>query len=356
MLKTEIPVVFRWMSVLTLWMFAGHGMPLADDAVPVVVSQAESCTLTPMQRVAGTLISRNDSRLAAQVEGQVVWVAEVGMHLAAGEVATRLDDTLVRQELAENEASVARAQASVEFSRAELKRLEQLAEKSHAAESRLDQVRRDLAVARSELAGARARTSRSRERQKRTAIRVPFDGVITERFIQAGEWADAGTAVVRLVDTGALEVQAWVPVVMLPHIASGMELDFIANGTSGTGRVRTLVPVGDLQSRLYELRLAVDAAGWSSGQSVRVSIPTAESRTATVVPRDALVLRRNGVSVFRVGADNTAEQVSVKTGIAAGDAIEVIGEIRPGDRVVIRGSERLRNGQMVEPSGQLPGT
>jgi RND family efflux transporter MFP subunit len=337
-------------------LFAVTGVHAANNAVPVVVSQAQSRILTPMQQVAGTLISRNDTRLAAQVEGQVVWVAEVGAHLAMGEVATQLDDTLVREDLAENEASVVRAQASVEFSRAELKRLEKLAEKSHAAQSRLDQVRRDLAVARSELSAARARASRSREKLERTTIRVPFGGVVTERFIQAGEWADAGTAVVRLVDTTALEVQAWVPVVMLPHIASGMELDFLANGTAGAGRVRTLVPVGDLQSRLYELRLAVDAAGWSSGQSVRVSIPTAESRTATVVPRDALVLRRDGVTVFRVGADGTAEQISVTTGIAEGNDIEVTGDIRPGDRVVIRGSERLRSGQAVKPSEQLPGT
>jgi RND family efflux transporter MFP subunit len=308
-----------------------------------------------MQQVAGTLISRNDTRLAAQVEGQVVWVADVGTQLASGEPATRLDDILIREELAENEASILRAQASVEFSRAELGRLEQLAEKSHAAESRLDQVRRDLAVARSELTAARARTSRSREKLERTSIRAPFNGVVTERFIQTGEWADAGTAVVRLVDTTALEVQAWVSVVMLPYISSGMVLDFSANGTQGSGRVRTLVPVGDRQSRLYEVRLAVEAEGWSSGQGVRISIPTAESRTATVVPRDALVMRRDGITVFRVAADSTVEQIGVTTGIADGDHIEITGEIRPGDDVVIRGNERLRDGQVVQPSETPPG-
>jgi RND family efflux transporter MFP subunit len=179
--------------------------------------------------------------------------------------------------------------------------------------------------------------------------------VVTERFIQTGEWADAGTAVVRLVDTTALEVQAWVPVVMLPYIQSGMVLDFSANATEGSGRVRTLVPVGDRQSRLYEVRLAVDADGWSSGQGVRISIPTAESRTATVVPRDALVMRRDGITVFRITADNTVEQVSVTTGIASGENIEITGGIRPGDAVVIRGNERLREGQAVQPSEMLPG-
>ena len=356
-MKTRTPALwpFRYTAVLLSALIASAGLQASDNGVPVVVSRAESRTLTPMQQVAGTLISRNDTRLAAQVEGQIVWVAEVGTFLASGEAATQLDDTLIREELAENEASILRAQASVEFSRAELRRLEKLAEKSHAAESRLDQVRRDLAVARSELSAARARTSRSREKLERTSIRAPFDGVVTERFIQTGEWADVGTAVVRLVDTTALEVQAWVRVAMLPYISSGMVLDFSANGTKGSGQVRTLVPVGDRQSRLYEIRLTVNADGWSSGQGVRMSIPTAASRTATVVPRDALVMRRDGITVFRLAADSTAEQVDVTTGIADGNYIEVSGDIRPGDRVVIRGNERLRSGQALQPSEKLPG-
>jgi multidrug efflux pump subunit AcrA (membrane-fusion protein) len=75
-----------------------------------------------------------------------------------------------------------------------------------------------------------------------------------------------------------------------------------------------------------------------------------------VVPRDALVLRRDGVSIFRVDGNNLAEQVSVTTGIAEGDYIEVSGGIMPGDRVIIRGSERLRSGQAVKISEELPGT
>ena len=121
------------------------------------------------------------------------------------------------------------------------------------------------------------------------------------------------------------------------------------------GKVRTLVPVGDRQSRLYEVRLVIDAGGWSPGQSVRLTVPTAAARTAIVVPRDALVVRRDAVSLFRITNDNLAEQLQVETGIADGDYIEVTGDVRAGDRVVIRGSERLRNGQAVTPSEKLPG-
>lgn len=353
------PVVslYRIAGIACILLLAATGMVSANDtAVPVVVASAVERRMTPESHIAGTVISRNDTRLAAQVEGQVVWVAEIGTQLSRDTAATRLDDTLIREELTEHEASITRARASVDFNKAELKRLEKLAEKNHAAKSRIDAVRRDLAVARSDYTANQARVKQSREKLQRTSIKVPFDGVVTERFIQAGEWADAGTAVIRLVDTTSLEVQAWVPVSVLPFVATGMELGFSAAGVEDTGRVRTLVPVGNQQSRLYELRLTLDEPRWSSGQSVRIAIPAATSRTATVVPRDALVMRRDGVSVFRVDSNNLAEQVSVETGIADGDYIEVSGGIVPGDRVIIRGSERLRSGQSVSVAEELPGT
>ena len=71
------------------------------------------------------------------------------------------------------------------------------------------------------------------------------------------------------------------------------------------------------------------------------------------VPRDALVLRREGASVFRVNDDMTAEKISVITGLGAGSLIEVIGEVDVGDRVVVRGAERLDTGVPVQISSTL---
>jgi len=65
------------------------------------------------------------------------------------------------------------------------------------------------------------------------------------------------------------------------------------------------------------------------------------------VPRDALVLRPEGQSVFIIDANNQAQQIPVTTGLGSGDQIEVLGAVSPGDRVVIRGNERLQPGQTV---------
>ena len=81
---------------------------------------------------------------------------------------------------------------------------------------------------------------------------------------------------------------------------------------------------------------------------------TKESTLA--VPRDALVLRRDSTTVYRISADNTAERIAVETGISSGGWVAVSGDLREGDKVIIRGAERLRPGQPVTILGGEPGT
>ena len=333
----------------------GGGNAKGPPPAPVVVATAESRMLAPVTWYPGTVISRNRARVAAEVEGRLEWVADVGTTIAEGDVVARLDDTLLRQHLAEGEAVVARERARLTYLDAQVERLEKLVAQKTATRSRLDEAIAERDVARSELRAARVRVALTGERLERTRIRAPFGGIVTERVLRSGEWAESGRAVVRIVDAGALEVQIWIPIAALAFVREGSELGIEANPRETTGTVRTIVPVGDNRSRLYELRLAIDGLSWPVGQDVKVAIPTAAARAVVAIPRDALVLRRGGAAVYRVDANGLADRVAVTPGIAQDELIEVDG-IAPGDRVVIRGGERLRPGQPVrvvnaEPAG-----
>lgn len=321
----------------------GQGEP---PPAPVVVEAAEMRALAPVSWYPGTIISRNRAKLAAEVAGRVVSVAEVGARLESGDVAARLDGELLRQSLAENQAAVAREQARLVYLNAEVKRLERLVKQNTAARSRLEEAVANLGVARSELAANQARVRLTRERLERTVLKAPFSGVVVERLLEPGEWADEGSAVLRLVDAQNLDVQAWVPVQALKFVTEKTELRLKANPAEATGTVHTIVPVGDERSRLYELRISIPGVEWPVGQDVRVAVPSASPRKVVAIHRDALVLRRDGTVVYRINENNVAERIEVDTGIASGDLIEVSG-ISPGDRVVTRGGERLRPGQKV---------
>ena len=341
----------RSLTRRTLLLAAGLGLGAAAaaqaPAPPVVVTAATLTRLAPTSWYPGTVIARNQARLAAEEAGRLEWVADVGARIAAGEVVARMDDALLRQEVAAAEAQAASERARIGFLRKEVERLRSLARTNIATQSQLDQAVANLGVSQSELAAFEARVALIAERLRRTVTRAPFDGVVTERLQQAGEWADSGATLVRLVDAEALEVQARVPVNALEFMRPGSRLRLAAGEREASGEVRTIVPVGDDRSRLYELRIGLPAGTWPAGQTLRVAIPTARPREVVAVPRDALVLRREGTTVFRVGEDGTAEAVRVETGIAEGDLIGVTG-IEAGDRVVIRGGERLRPGQAVQ--------
>lgn len=324
-----------------------HAQP-ATPPPPVIVAKAELRLLAPVTWFPGAVISRDDAKLAAEVEGRLVQVAEIGTQVQKGTVVARLDDALMREELAEHEASVRREQARLAYYTQEVERLRPLVDRKIVTPSNLDQAVSNRDASRGELAAAQARVMRAKEQLQRTLIRAPFGGVVTERILAPGEWAESGGAILRLVNPHALEVQAHVPAGALGFVRQGSELNLMASPDRVTAKVRTIVPVGDDRSRLYELRLALSDAKWPAGQTVRVEVPTAAAREVIAVPRDALILRRTGTSVFRIREDDTAERVTVTTGIAAGDFIEVIDGVRPGDRVVIRGGERLRDGQKVQ--------
>ncbi len=322
---------------------AGNGREAA-----VVVATAEQRVMAPISWYAGTVISRRDARLPAEVEGRLVWVADVGSVVAAGDVLARMDDSFIRPALEEQRAEVAREQARLKFFEAEVKRLQRLAKQNVAAQSQLDQVVSDRAVARSELRAAQARVLQAERRLERSVLHAPHDGVVMERYLDADEWADSGAAIVRLVGKQELEVQTWVPVQSLAYLGVGSELRLRDAVHELVGKVVKQVSVGDDESRLHEVRIALQNSPWEPGQGVRVAIPLAAPREVIAVPRDALVLRRSGASLFKVLADNSAEQVPVTLGVAVEDHIEVRGAVVAGDRVVVRGGERLRPGQRVK--------
>ncbi len=180
-----------------------------------------------------------------------------------------------------------------------------------------------------------------------TKIRAPFDGIVTEKLRNIGERLNVADEVIHLVDPDSIEVVARAPLNTVNFIKDGDILEVYNDYRKGEGSVRTTVPIGNPQSHMFEVRLNVDPTLWTVGESVRLSMPTALAREVMTVPRDALVLRREGASVFRIKEDMTAEQVNVIIGLGAGSLIEIIGDVQPSDRVVIRGAERLSTGMTV---------
>ena len=318
---------------------------------PVVVDEVRRTEISPTVGIPGTIISRADSRLATEVEGRVIWFADVGTVVGQGDPVVRLESTTLEIQRDEFRGQVERERGRLTFLEPEVERLEILAAESNAAESLLDQTRSNLEVARGDLAVAEARLRQVEDQIAKMTILAPFDGVVSERSINPGEMINRLDEVIRLVSPQSMEVTARAPLNAVAFLEVGSKLPIYNDYRRGTGDVRAIVTFGDPQTHMFELRIDVPAEQWIVGESVRVDVPTEAPKQALVVPRDALVLRRDGAYVFRVGPEQRAQRVPVMPGVGDGELIEVDGALAAGDVIVVRGAERLMEGQPVQVIG-----
>ncbi|MHA7873642.1 MAG: efflux RND transporter periplasmic adaptor subunit, partial [Hyphococcus sp.] len=312
----------------------------------VAVAKAERRALAPRSEVPGSVVSVRDSLVAAATTGKIEWVADVGVEVEEGDVIARIEAADAEFARDNSAAEVRRLQARAEYLDSLYNRFAGL-EDAGESQATLDEMRanRDEAVQAVKQAEVALRLAQTN--LDRTQVRAPFAGRVVSQETQVGEFANPGAGLVRLVDTHQYEVTARAPASLARNVEPGDAIS-VANGLETIEAVvRAIVPVGDDRSRMLEMRLALPNADWYVGSPVRISMPAAETRMVTAVPRDALILRADRVSVYVINQDNVSRRVDVELGAAEGEYIEVIGDIDPGESVVIRGGERLRDGQPV---------
>jgi RND family efflux transporter MFP subunit len=327
---------------------SGQDEGFAFPPARVEVATADLREMAPSVDVSGTVVSLNDSRIASEIEGILTWLADVGAAVDAGDLIARIDPRLIRIEVKRAEANVARLQSDFEYRQRQLERTEELAAKNSASKTLLDEARAQRDQAQHSLADAKAALERARADLARTEIRAPFGGHVTARLASVGEFVNVGEDIIRLVDTHRIEISLPASINLTRYIEPGMRVPVRSGDIEREHTVRTVVPVGDAVSRMVEVRLSVGDGEWLVGTPVQISLPSDAPISTVGVPRDALVERGREMYVYKVNADNTAEQVTVQTSAIVGLWVGVASGISAGDQVIVRGAERLSPGQAVE--------
>ncbi|HTU64476.1 MAG TPA: efflux RND transporter periplasmic adaptor subunit [Steroidobacteraceae bacterium] len=320
----------------------------AEDAappVPVVVTTARSENLGANLSATGTVVSRNDARISGEVAGTLAWIAEPGTRVARGDTLARIDTERLALTLRDNEAALKRLDAQLSLLTTQRTRLQTLG--NVVSQSQLDEALAREHMAEQDVEQARVARDRARLDLARAAVRAPFAGVVAERLQQSGEYVAGGAPLLRLVNDRDLEVVARAPMGTVDTVVAGAQASLVDGGRRSAGRVRAVIPVGDERSRMVELRIALTDA-WRVGTPVRVEIAPQSVKSVVTVPRDAVILRQGASYVMRVKPDNTAERVAVNLGPGRENHVQIDGSLRAGDRVIIRGAERLEPGQAVK--------
>ncbi|WP_262695936.1 efflux RND transporter periplasmic adaptor subunit [Kordiimonas aquimaris] len=324
-----------------------NAQPPEMPPAQVEVALAEERIMAPLMDVTGTVVSLNDSQIAAEVEGVLTSIANVGAQVEQGDIIATIDSRLLDIALRRATAALARLEADMVFRRQDVERFQDLAARDNASRSRLQEVIAQRDMIEQDIADARARVEQTQGDKNRAQIRAPFSGTIAARIANKGEYVRIGANVVRLVDTKNIEVAMPAPISIMPYLMVGNSVDVSTGEQITSLPIRTVVPVGDNVSRMVEVRLSAASSGWVTGMPVKVSLPRGEAHTSIAVPRDAVVLKSGAMYVYKVTDNMTAERVNTDLRNAIGLWVPVTSGVSAGDRIVIRGAERLNPGQSV---------
>jgi len=253
-----------------------------------------------------------------------------------------------RAELAE----LQEAQAALREARQQLARAEQLAERQLVAAS-------DLDTRRAAEQSARARMQTIQARLGDRVITAPFDGVLGFRQVSPGTLVTPGTTIASLDDIRRIRLEFQVPETFLTALEPGQVIQARSAAYGDRvfeGVLRTVGSRVDPVTRSVSVRAEIENTELllRPGMLMTVRIIRAP-RDALVVPEIALVQIGSQAYVYRVAGDDRVSQVPVRAGSRRSGEVEIVDGLEPGDRIVVQGVVKLRDGARIEEVEAIAG-
>ncbi len=314
----------------------------------VEVAQVERTSLALTIDLPANIVSKDYAWFSAETTGRVKSLKEIGTKVKKDDVIAVLQTTTLRAQRDEQKNSVDAAGARIQYLRNQVKRLQELRTQSIVSDSQIEDTQSELNLAISNKASAQARLAQVDIGLAASSIRAQFNGTITAHDIRIGEWASPGQKLIRVVSLDAKELIARAPIKTV-RFAKVSDVYTIKNDAiQGSAIINAIVPYGEITDGVYELRMGLQKGEWKVGESVTLQVPQSSAQAVKTVPRDAILLRSGGSSVIKINDDKSFTRIAVSTGLGNTQRIEVRaidGELNIGDKVIIRGGERLQDGQ-----------
>lgn len=327
----------------------------SKPALTVTVTAPEQAMLPVTLTANGNLAAWQEASVGAEASGlRIAQVrVNIGDRVRRGQVLATFAADTVRADLAQARAALAEAEANAAEAAGNAARARSLQTTGALSASQINQYLTAEKTAHARVQAAQAQFQAQQARLAQTAVHAPDDGVISARTATVGAVVPNGTELFRLIRKGRLEWRAEVTSTELGRLTVGTPATVTAaSGARLGGRVRTIAPSIDPQSRIALVYVDVEslpgpAAGSArAGMFARGEFELGAVPTLTV-PQQAVVVREGFNYVFRLNPDNRVSQVKVQVGRIAGDRLEIASGLTTDARIVATGAGFLNDGDMV---------
>jgi membrane fusion protein (multidrug efflux system) len=321
-----------------------EGGAARDAAIPVTTTEVARREWNDSLQAVGTVKALESVEVTAKVSETVERV-----HFASGD-AVRAGAPLVTLSGSQQQAALAEAQAAANEAERLYRRLEGLAAQQLVASAQLDTQRatRDA---------ARARVAQVRAQLGDRVVRAPFAGVLGIRQVSPGALVTPGTVIATLDAIDRVHVDFPVPEQALPSVGLGNRV--VGRSAAWptlefSGEVRTIGTRIDPQTRALTVRAEFPNPDQRLRPGMLMEVRMLQpARDALVVPEIAVVQVGRESFVFRVGDDGVVERAPVRTGSRQSGSVVITDGVAAGDRIVVDGTGKLRDGvRVVEAGGE----
>jgi len=210
----------------------------------------------------------------------------------------------------------------------------------------------DIEAARAQLSTRQEELEQVEDNLEKTTITAPFNGVIVKKHKEIGEWINESEALADIINIEKILIHTNISEKDIAKVKRGQSADVSFDALPNQelkGTVKEIIPQADTQSRTFPVKIEVDNRNHKlyAGMFARIKLYLGKNSQALMVPNDA-VLKSDSIRYLFTVNDSKAHRVEVKIGREKGDLIEVKGNIKLGDQVVVTNNEVLREGMKVK--------
>jgi RND family efflux transporter MFP subunit len=337
--------------------------PEEAKAVALLVSPEDLVTvsnsaLASGPSITGSIEAERRADLRAEVSAVVLSVLkENGDPVRRGDLLVRLDANAIRDSLTAAEASARAASQAFEQADRQYQRMIKLRETGMVAMQQLEDAETQRNNAQSERAAARTREVTARQQLERTEVRAPFDGIVSERKVSAGDTASVGKELMQIIDPTSLRFEGRVSADSIGEVAAGQRVRFRIQGFADTdvaGTVTRVNPTANAATRQVEVLVRFDDPKQQPGVTGLYAEGRVETRSAETLTVPAASVVREGDSAFAWRVRNgTVQKVKLDLGVrdARTGQYGVNAGLAAGDSVLRHPGSSLKDGQPVRLAG-----
>jgi len=280
------------------------------------------------------------STVSSQIAGRIVDLRfDVGDRVRKGDVIARIDERAATQALAQSEAQLRAAEASLANARAQYERSKQLFAQKFISQAALDKAEADSKSAESQMRAMLAGAGQAATERSFATIVAPYSGVVAARHVQLGEMATPGKPIMTGFDPSSLRVTATVASSEVAAIQAGgrARVEIPAAGRWIEGRSITVIPSADPRTHATDIRIELpeDVQGVYPGIFARAHFVIGRA-PRLMVPRAAVLRRSELTAVYVIGGEGRPQLRQVRLGTLSDErGIEVLAGVKPGERVAL---------------------